>query len=107
MATIYQYKFHDDVRFDDVEDTLLLATAAAESLHSPARMSMDLRYWSEPDNGAVIIDGGTRAGQDLAAIFTGMLRHVLPKRGVTVRRITDYRRDAEAAGSPNRRGGRP
>lgn len=90
MATLYQYKFGDDVSFEDIEDTLLLATAAAESLHSRARTTMDLRFWSEPDNGAVIIDGATQAGQDLAAIFTGLLRHVLPKRRVTVRRITDY-----------------
>lgn len=90
MTTLYQYKFGDDVLFDDVEDTLLLATAATESLHSRARTTMDLRYWSEPDNGAVLIDGGTQAGQDLAAIFTGLLRHVLPKRRVTVRRIVDY-----------------
>ncbi len=91
MATLYQYKFRDDVHLNDVENTLVLATAAVESLHGPARMSMDLRYWTEPNQGAVIVDGGTRAGQDLAAIFTGLLRHVLPKRRFSVQRITNPR----------------
>lgn len=93
MATLYKYKFDSDICFDDVEDTLLLATAAVESLHSKARLTIDLQYWTEPQHGAVILDGGTQAGQDLAAIFTGLLRHALPKRRFSIRRIVDYRSD--------------
>lgn len=93
MATLYKYNFGNDIHFDDVEDTLLLATAAVESLHSKARLSMDLQYWTEPQQGAVIVDGGTQAGQDLAAIFTGLLRHALPTRRFAIRRIVDYQRN--------------
>lgn len=94
MAILYKYNFDNDISFDDVEDTLLLATAAVESLHSPARLKLDLNFWTEPQHGAVILDGGTRAGQDLAAIFTGLLRQALPKRRFSIRRIVDYRSGA-------------
>ena len=56
MANLYQYRFREAIDFNAIEDTLLLATAAVEGLHSSARVAMDLRDWSEPDNGAVIID---------------------------------------------------
>lgn len=68
---IYRYRFAEKVPARDLEETLVLALMAVESLHGPAQLRMDGRYRFEKERRMCEIDASTQVGVDLARIFTG------------------------------------
>lgn len=68
---IYRYRFDRAVPASEIEETLMLALIAVESLHGRARLRMDGRYRFDKKQHACEIDASTEVGADLAKIFTG------------------------------------
>jgi len=68
---IYKYQFREGVSLRDIEETLLLAVLAAESLHGQCRVRLDAGYCLEESKRACIIDAATDVGRDINRIFTG------------------------------------
>ncbi len=91
MATLYKFRFPDNTSFDHVDETLQLAVTAAESLHGEARMDLDVKFWSEPQNGCVVIDAATAPGKDLAVIFIGLLNKTTERRSYGIERIVYHK----------------
>ena len=71
-SEVYRYRFTEGVSLRDVEETLLLAVLAAESLHGQSRVRLDAGYSIEKDKRACVIDAGTDVGRDINRIFTGL-----------------------------------
>lgn len=67
----YRYQFDDEVPVRDIEETLILALLAVESMHGRTRVRMDARFQLDKKNRACVIDADTQIGADLAKIFTG------------------------------------
>lgn len=68
---LYRYRFSEGVPLRDLEQTLLLAVLAAESLHGQSRVRLDAAYCLEPVKRACVIDAGTDVGRDINRVFTG------------------------------------
>ena len=69
---VYKYRFSKSVPLRDVEETLLLAVLAAESLHGQSRVRLDAAYRLDHAKRACVIDAGTDVGRDITRIFTGL-----------------------------------
>jgi hypothetical protein len=68
---IYHYRFARTIPAREIEETLMLAVIAVESLHGRARLTMDGRYRFDKAQHLCEIDATTEVGMDLARIFTG------------------------------------
>jgi hypothetical protein len=68
---IYKYQFREGVSLRDIEETLLLAVLAAESLHGQSRVRLDAGYCLEESKRACVIDAATDVGRDINRLFTG------------------------------------
>ena len=71
MTEVYRYTFNENVPFQDVEESLLLAVLAAECLHGASRVRLDAGYCLDKEGRACVVDAATVVGQDICKIFTG------------------------------------
>ena len=81
MTQTYLYSFRQSVPMDEVEDSLLLAALATESLFGRPLMRMEARFRLELKQRVCTIDGSTPIGRALACIFTGFLGREFGDRG--------------------------
>ncbi|MEK7270555.1 MAG: hypothetical protein AAB215_06375 [Planctomycetota bacterium] len=70
---VYRYTFAPGTRMDEVEEALLLAIFACESLHGAPRVRMDASYAADRTARTCIVDATTDVGQDICRIFTGFI----------------------------------
>ena len=84
---IYRYTFGSAARMQDVEEALLLAVLAVESLHGQSRVRMDASYCVDADKRSCVIDATSPVGRDLCRIFTGFTIREFGEAAVKVRRI--------------------
>jgi len=84
---IYRYQFREGVPLRDIEETLLLAVLAAESLHGESRVRLDAAYCIEDGKRACVIDAGTDVGRDISKIFTGLVSREFGEDAFQVERI--------------------
>jgi len=68
---VYRYTFGAAVPPGEVEETLLLAVLAAESLHGESRVRLDASYCFDAEKRTCVIDAGTDVGRDICRMFTG------------------------------------
>lgn len=80
----YFYSFRTDLPIEEIQDSLTLATMAAESLHGRSRVRLEARFILEPNQHACRIEAATPVGQDLASIFTGLLSRQFGEEGFSV-----------------------
>lgn len=73
-STARRFVFADEVPFEDVEASLLLAIWATESLHGSERVRMDAGHFLDTDARTVVVAADTDAGRDLCKVFLGFLR---------------------------------
>jgi len=83
---IYRYTFGPTARMQDVEEALLLAVLAVESLHGQSRVRMDASYCVDAEKRASVIDASTPVGRDICRIFTGFAIREFGESAVKVRR---------------------
>ena len=71
--TIYHYQIKDGVLMSAVKDSLLLSIMASESLFGRPRINLEARFRLERVSRVCIIDIGTKVGETIARVFTGLL----------------------------------
>lgn len=86
---IYRYAFDPSARMQDVEEALLLAVLAAESLHGQSRVRMDASYCVDAEKRACVIDATTPVGRDICRIFTGFAIREFGENAFKVKRVVD------------------
>ena len=70
---VYRYQFADEIQLERVEATLMLAIAAAESLHGSAQVRLDVTHALDRDRRICVIDAGSDVSRDLNRLFTGFV----------------------------------
>lgn len=83
---VYRYLFDPSVASEDVAGALLLAVAAAESLHGEAQVRLDARCALDEHLRVCQIDAGTDVGRDLNRLFVGFLRREVEESSFRVER---------------------
>jgi hypothetical protein len=84
--TDVRLRFEPAVPMAEVADTLELARLAAESLHGPERVELELRTDIDVEGHAVSIGTGTRAGRTVAIVFLGLVKREFGDQAVHVLR---------------------
>jgi hypothetical protein len=84
----YRYRFGAAVPPEDIEASLLLAVASAESLYGETQVRLDVAYDFDPEAGTLVIDAATPAGRDVNRLFTGFVRTQLGEGMFFVDRLT-------------------
>ena len=86
---IYRYNFNTKVPFRDVEESLLLAVLAAESLHGHALVRLDASFCLDSKKRSCVVDAATDVGRAIARIFTGFLSREFGEEAFKVERVGD------------------
>lgn len=84
---LYRYEFDPDVPPDEIENTVLLAVVAAESLHGKSCVRLDASYYFDADKRACVIDATADVGRDISRIFTEFTIREYGERSFSVRRV--------------------
>ena len=96
---IYRYAFCPDVPPDELENTLLLAVLATESLYGKSRVRLDASYCFDADKRACVIYATGDVGHVISRIFTGFAIREYGERSFKVRRV-DQKPQPDAKGVP-------
>ncbi len=86
---IYRYNISAKAPLREVEDSLLLAVLAAESLHGRSLVKLDASFCLDKKKRACIVAADTEVGQHIARIFTGFLTREFGEDAFTVERSTE------------------
>lgn len=84
---LYRYNFNAKVPLRDVEESLLLAVLATESLHGRALVRLDASFCLDPGKRSCVVDAATDVGRAIARIFTGFLTREFGEAAFKVERI--------------------
>lgn len=84
----YRYDFESEVPRREVEESLLLAVLAAESLHGRERVVLDAEFRLDPKTRSCVVDASTEVGMAIARLFTGFLSREFGEEVFTVKRMT-------------------
>jgi len=82
----YRYTFDPSARMQEVEEALLLAALAVESLYGQSRVRMDAAYCLNAEKRTCVIDAATQVGRDICRIFTGFVIREFGEQAFSVRR---------------------
>jgi len=99
---LYKYNFDSKIPIQEVEDSLLLAVLAAESLHGRSLVRLDASFCLNPKKRSCVVDSATDVGRAIARIFTGFLTREFGEESFKVERIHDFpvfRRHFEVTGA--------
>ena len=86
---LYRYKFDTRVPIRDVEESLLLAVLAAESLHGRSLVRLDASFCLNTRKRSCVVDSATEIGRAIARIFTGFLTREFGEEAFKVERVGD------------------
>ena len=84
---LYRYNFDSKVPIRDVEESLLLAVLAAESLHGRSLVRLDASFCLDSHKRSCIVDAATEVGRAIARIFTGFLTREFGEESFKVERV--------------------
>lgn len=73
VRLVYKYSISKRVSMEDVEESLMLAALAAESLHGRSALKIDAAFRLNKKTGICVIDAESQVGLDIARIFAGFL----------------------------------
>jgi len=83
----YRYEFHEGVSLQEVEETLMLAALAVESLHGRSQLRLDAAFRLDKAARTCVVDARSDVGRSIARIFTGFLTREFGEDGFKVRKI--------------------
>lgn len=86
---LYRYNFDSKVPIRDVEESLLLAVLAAESLHGRSLVRLDASFCLDSHKHSCVVDAATDVGRAIARIFTGFLTREFGEEAFKVERVGD------------------
>ena len=84
---VYRYRFDESVALDRAEETLCLASLAAEAVHGRSHVRLDAAFVLDKQARTCVIDAGTDVGETLARIFTGLLAEEFGDEAFRVERV--------------------
>ena len=84
----YRYTFESNIPYQEIEDSLMLAVMAAESLHGRSPVRLDASFRLDTKKRSCTIDA-TEIGQAIARIFTGFLTREFGEESFKVERVTE------------------
>ena len=96
---IYRYNFNAKVPLRDVEESLLLAVLATESLHGRALVRLDASFRLDAKKRSCVVDAATDVGRAIARIFTGFLTREFGEEAFKVERIAAAQPLSQAPGA--------
>ena len=73
QSEIYRYRFDKSLPINEVEESLMLAVLAAESIHGRSAVRLASAFCLDSEKRSCVVDGGTEVGHHIASIFTGFL----------------------------------
>jgi hypothetical protein len=85
--SIYRYTFHESVPVAELEDTLVLAVIATESLHGEGQVLLDMVHAFDPRARSCVIDAGTAVGRDFSKLFHGLISREFGRGAFQVERV--------------------
>lgn len=89
IRSVYKYSFEKLIPMNDVEDSLMLAALAAESLHGRSAMKLDAAFCLNTKTRTCIIDAETQMGCDIARMFTGFITKGFGEQSFSVEQTED------------------
>jgi len=93
---LYRYNFDSKIPIQDVEESLLLAVLAAESLHGRSLVRLDASFCLDSKKRSCAVDSATDVGRSIARIFTGFLTREFGEEAFRVVRVGDSTASAPA-----------
>jgi len=84
---LYRYNFDSKVPIRDIEESLLLAVLAAESLHGRSLVRLDASFCLDSHKRSCVVDAATEVGRAIARIFTGFLTREFGEEAFKVERV--------------------
>lgn len=84
---LYRYNFDSKVPIRDIEESLLLAVLAAESLHGRSLVRLDASFCLDSHKRSCVVDAATEVGRAIARIFTGFLTREFGEEAFQVERV--------------------
>ncbi len=84
---LYRYNFNSNVPLQEVEESLLLAVLATESLHGRSQVRLDASFCLDTGKRSCVVDAATDVGRAIASIFTGFLTREFGEEAFKVERI--------------------
>jgi len=86
---IYRYTFDANIPHQEIEDSLLLAVMAAESLHGRSPVRLDASFYLDTRRRICVVDSTTEIGQAIARIFNGFLTSEFGEAAFKVERVAE------------------
>jgi hypothetical protein len=84
---LYRYQFRPEVPIGEVEETLLLAVIAAESLHGESQARLDIGHAFSAETRTCVIDATTEVGRDFNRLFIGFISREFGRSAFQVERV--------------------
>ena len=84
---LYRYNFDSKVPIRDIEESLLLAVLAAESLPGRSLVRLDASFCLDSHKRSCVVDAATEVGRAIARIFTGFLTREFGEEAFQVERV--------------------
>ena len=82
----YHFSFKKGLPIDAVEDTLMVAAMAVESLVGRSALKLDASFRLDKKNRRCTVDASTAAGQHIARVFVGLLTREFGEGAFSVKR---------------------
>lgn len=93
---VYRFTFARTIDLVEAESTLQLAILATEGLLGEACVRMETSYNVDAPRCAILVDGGTTAGNAVVRIFTAFITREFGADAFSVRRLARSTRRAAA-----------
>jgi hypothetical protein len=87
MADVYRYTFADNLSMVDVEETLVLAIIATQSLHGESQARLDIGHTFDAERRSCVIDARTEVGRDFNRLFVGFITREFGSASFKVERV--------------------
>ena len=84
----YRYTFYEGASIEAIEDSLVLAVLATESVFGRARVRLEGRFALDREVCTCTVQAGTEVGEHIARVFTGFLSQELEERAFRVERVS-------------------
>lgn len=87
QRTLYRFDFPAAVPVERIEELVVLALVAAESLHGASQTRLDAAHFLDLERRRLVIEADTPVGQDFCKLFTGFATGELGPSAFCVERV--------------------
>jgi len=87
VKELVRYSFKDALPAAAIENVLILAIIATESLYGESSVRLDIAYYFDPEGRTCVIRSSSKVGSDLCKLFTGLATREFGEAAFSVQRI--------------------